>query len=121
MSDSGAIAADASSDAVLKDMRPRQRAREIYFRALLHDKLALTAFIFLAILILATIFAGLIAPHDPERGGLMLRNLPPMTEAEGSRIPYILGTDALGRDQLSRLLHGGRVSLSAGLISVLLS
>ena len=120
MSDTALTVEDASGQ-VLTDLRPRQSSRQIYLRALLHDKLALAALIFLVILILATVFAGVVAPHDPERGGLMLRNQPPMTAAEGSRIPYILGTDALGRDQLSRLLHGGRVSLSAGLVSVLIS
>jgi peptide/nickel transport system permease protein len=108
-------------DAGLPLERARPKSREIYFRALMHDKLALVALIFLIVLILATIFAGFVAPHDPERGGLMLRNKPPMTKAEDGGIPYILGTDALGRDELSRLLYGARVSLSAGFASVLLS
>lgn len=101
--------------------RFRPNARQVYWRALMHDKIAFVALVFLLILIFATIFAGLVAPHDPEQGGLMLRNKPPMTSADDGGIPYILGTDALGRDQLSRLLFGARVSLSAGFASVLLS
>lgn len=125
MSDVGqaahSLAADRSPDAGLPGQRDRPRSREIYLRALLHDKLAFAAAIFLLILVFATVFAGVVAPHDPEQGGLMLRNKPPMTEATESSIPYLMGTDALGRDQLSRLLHGGRVSLSAGFASVILS
>jgi peptide/nickel transport system permease protein len=51
----------------------------------------------------------------------MLRNKPPMTEAVDGGFPYVLGTDALGHDQLSRLLHGARVSLMVGFASVLVS
>jgi peptide/nickel transport system permease protein len=101
--------------------RDRPKARDIYLRALLHDKFALVAAIYLVILIIVTIFAGVVAPHDPEKGGLMLRNKPPMTEATDGGFPHVLGTDALGRDQLSRLIYGARVSLSVGFTSVLLS
>ena len=51
----------------------------------------------------------------------MLRNKPPMTEAADGGFPYMLGTDALGRDQLSRLIYGARISLSVGFASVLIS
>ena len=117
-----ALTADgASADAGLPEQRGRPRTRQIYLRALLHDKLTLAAAIFLLILVLATVFAGVVAPHDPEDGGLMMRNKAPMTEAAEGGFPHVLGTDALGRDQLSRLLYGARVSLSAGFASVILS
>ncbi len=99
----------------------RPRAWQVYLRALLRDKLALTSAVFLIILFLSAIFAGVVSPHDPEAGGLMLRNKPPMTEASDGGFPYVLGTDALGHDQLSRLLHGARVSLMVGFASVLVS
>jgi peptide/nickel transport system permease protein len=123
MSDVGgavALAADGSGT-MLPEQRQRPRSRGIYLRALVQDKLTLLAAIFLLILIVATVFAGIVAPHDPERGGLMMRNKSPMTEAANGGFPHVLGTDALGRDQLSRLLHGGRVSLAAGFASVILS
>jgi peptide/nickel transport system permease protein len=48
--------------------------------------------------------------------------MPPMTmPEEGGSIPHIMGTDALGRDELSRLIFGGRVSLAVGLVSVVVS
>jgi peptide/nickel transport system permease protein len=116
-----ALAADPASDPGLPFLRERPRPREIYLRALVHDKLALIAAIFLLALIVATVLASVVSPHDPEKGGLALRNKPPMTEATDGGFPYVLGTDALGRDQLTRLLYGARVSLSAGFASVLLS
>ncbi len=64
----------------------------------------------LAVFIVTGIFAPLIAPHDPERGGLRERNLPPAWE-EGGSTKFLLGTDHLGRDMLSRVIFGARISL----------
>ena len=64
----------------------------------------------LAVFIITGIFAPLIAPHDPERGGLRERNLPPAWEAGGTN-KFLLGTDHLGRDMLSRVIFGARISL----------
>lgn len=65
----------------------------------------------LVLLVLATIFAGAIAPHNPDAqiSGASLQ--PPSSR-------FLLGTDVYGRDILSRILYGGRISLSIGLISV---
>ncbi len=93
----------------------------IYLRALARDPFALAAAIFMVVLILAAIFAPWVAPYDPERGGLMLRNKPPLTPAVDGGIPYLLGTDPLGRDELTRLIYGARISLAVGFLSVLVS
>jgi dipeptide transport system permease protein len=71
-------------------------------------------------LLLVALFAPLIAPHLPDRtnSGAFLR--PPAWQAGGS-LQYLLGTDAIGRDILSRLIHGARLSLSIGLAVVLIS
>ncbi len=66
---------------------------------------------FLVLFVFTGIFAPLIAPHDPERGGLRDRNLPPAWEAGGSS-EFLLGTDHLGRDMLSRVIFGARISLA---------
>ncbi len=92
-----------------------------YLRALARDPFALAAAIFLVVLILAAVFAPWVAPYDPERGGLMLRNKPPLTPSADGGIPYLLGTDPLGRDELTRLIYGARVSLAVGFLSVLVS
>lgn len=71
-------------------------------------------------LVLVAIFADYLAPHDPTIGNLRYRYRPPMWEAKGSA-EYILGTDHMGRDVLSRLIYGSRISLFVGSIAVLVA
>lgn len=66
------------------------------------------------------VLAPIIAAHHPTQGSLPLQLLPPVW-MEGGRTEYLLGTDLLGRDVLTRLMYGARVSLSISLISILLS
>lgn len=73
----------------------------------------------LAILIGFAIFAPLLAPHDPVKTDIMSNLMPPVWHAGGS-IDHILGTDKLGRDILSRIIYGARLSLSLSLIIILL-
>ena len=117
----GGRRAGVSADADLLTRRPKRPGLTIYARALAADKLAFSSLVFLTILVLAAIFAPLIAPYDIDDGGLMLRNKPPMTEDPNGGFPHVLGTDALGRDLLTRLLYGARISLTVGLASVLIS
>ncbi|WP_213997330.1 ABC transporter permease [Tepidanaerobacter syntrophicus] len=79
------------------------------------NSLALVAFILLILIIAISIFAPFIAPYDPAKGNIVNRLKPPTFErpADGS-FPHILGTDQQGRDVLSRLIYGGRVSMSVG-------
>ena len=64
----------------------------------------------LALFVLAAIFVPLLAPHDPVEQDLMLQYVPPVWD-ERAEPGYLFGTDNLGRDNLSRLLHGARVAL----------
>jgi peptide/nickel transport system permease protein len=64
----------------------------------------------LALFVVTGLFAPLIAPHDPERGDIRSRNVPPSWQ-EGGSAEYLLGTDHLGRDMLSRVIYGARISL----------
>lgn len=66
------------------------------------------------------LLAPFLAPHDPYVQDLSRATAPPVWQAEGSWL-HPFGTDALGRDYLSRLLHGTRVSLIVGLTTTLLS
>jgi peptide/nickel transport system permease protein len=112
----------AASPVEARGIRTSSSNVSLYGRALLRDKLTLLAVAFLVALLFCAVFAPLVAPFDPEAQSLMLRNQPPMTEAEdGTFPPHLLGTDQLGRDLLSRLFFGARVSLAVGLIGALFS
>jgi dipeptide transport system permease protein len=67
------------------------------------------------VLVVVAVFAPLIAPHAPQAQYRDAVLVPPFWE-EGGRAAYLLGTDAVGRDMLSRLLYGARFSLFIGLI-----
>src|SRR5712672_2555959 len=64
------------------------------------------------------IFANVLAPHNPEIGSLAARFRPPFWQTGGST-EYLLGTDQLGRDVLSRLIFGARVSMVVGFTAVI--
>ena len=68
-------------------------------------------------LLLVAVFADRIAPHDPIKSDLGRRLVPPAWEAGGDPA-NLLGTDALGRDVLSRIIHGSRASLVVGFVAV---
>jgi peptide/nickel transport system permease protein len=72
----------------------------------------------LGTVVVAGIGAEWLAPHDPLRGELALRNLPPAW-LTGASPNHLLGTDQLGRDILSRILFGARVSLVLALVALL--
>ena len=64
-------------------------------------------------------FAGpAISPKDPNRQNIILRLQPPMTPDRQGVVQHVLGTDGLGRDVLSRLIYGARVSLLVGFVAV---
>ena len=66
--------------------------------------------VIIALLLVAALFADLIAPHSPELGNLRERYRPPVW-IEGGDATHLLGTDHLGRDVLSRLIYGARISI----------
>ncbi|MBY5932721.1 ABC transporter permease [Tateyamaria omphalii] len=70
----------------------------------------------LSILALAAVFAPWVAPHDPLAQDLFLGRLPPFW-MDGAEPGYWLGTDSLGRDVLSRMIHGARVALMVALVA----
>jgi peptide/nickel transport system permease protein len=71
----------------------------------------------LSILVLAGVFAPLIAPHDFRSGGVRSRHIPPAWTAKGT-MDHILGTDHAGRDVFSRILYGARISLVVAAIAL---
>lgn len=87
-------------------------SRALWLRMRRHRGLMI-GFGMVSTLILLAIFAPLISPHDPYDMVLADRLIPPIWTGEGSWA-YPFGTDHLGRDYLSRLLHGSRISLTIG-------
>lgn len=93
------------------------------FHSFMKSPVTIVASIVTLLMILASVFAPLVAPHDPfdvATLNLMDSELPPAWEAEGD-VRYLLGTDNLGRDVLSSILYGSRVSLLVGFTSIVLS
>lgn len=72
------------------------------------------------IIVVVAIFAPLIAPHDPLKQNLRASKQPPVWQAEGTW-EHPLGTDPLGKDILSRVIYGARVSITVGFFGVLIA
>ncbi|MBN1192014.1 MAG: ABC transporter permease [Dehalococcoidales bacterium] len=81
-----------------------------FFKVFLSRKIVLISFIVIVLLVIVAIFAPLIAPHDPYKQVLSAR-------LEGPSSTYLLGTDYLGRDLLSRMIYGSRTALLVGIIA----
>lgn len=80
---------------------------------------ALSGLGILLLVVLMAILAPIIAPHEPNRTDLAINFRPPLLL--GGTSEYVLGTDHLGRDVLSRLLYGAQVSVMVGIFAVLIS
>lgn len=74
----------------------------------------------LLLIVLTAVFAPLLAPHDPSAQDLFKRLLPPFW-MDGSNPAHLLGTDNLGRDYLSRIIYGARISLLIGVCTAVIS
>tara|TARA_R110002020_G_scaffold16871_42_gene59700 strand:- start:640 stop:1518 length:879 start_codon:yes stop_codon:yes gene_type:complete len=85
----------------------------------LDPRLAVGAVV-IAALILVAVFAPLLAPHNPLEQDLMLSMLPP-SWLPGGEPGYLLGTDSLGRDILSRLIYATRIALTVAFVAALLA
>ncbi len=103
----------------LRVKRPDAAAARGYWRSVLarlrYDYVTLLFLAVIAVVIALAVLAPALAPFDPTKSSMIYRMKPP-----GFR-NFVLGTDDLGRDMLSRLLWGGRTSLMMGLVPVLLA
>jgi ABC-type dipeptide/oligopeptide/nickel transport system permease subunit len=98
-------------------LRLWRRSLADFLRALWQQPLPLIAGLVILAYLLAAIFAPQITTHSPTRGDLRERFVPPFWYAEGS-MEYPLGTDEQGRDLLTRIIYGARVSLTVGVLTV---
>jgi peptide/nickel transport system permease protein len=90
---------------------PPKAFRYLALRRFLRHRLALFGVVIILIIALMAIFAPWIAPHNPNHVDIM-------SAREGPDSDHLLGSDVVGRDVLSRLIYGSRISLSVGLVAV---
>ena len=102
----------------LDTVRTGERSRA--WRKLAKNPLAVVGALILAVVIGAAVAAPWVAPHDPAKQSLIRRFTPPVW-AEGGNANYVLGTDQVGRDILSRMIHGARISLIVGVLAMVVS
>lgn len=74
----------------------------------------------LIVLVIPAAFADFIAPHDPKLGSLSAKLLPPVW-MEGGTTEHLLGTDRVGRDILTRIMYGARVSVVTAVIAIFIA
>ena len=105
---------------VLSKTQEIQSGGSVFWNRILGHQGVLIGVTIVAAVILIALSAPLIAPHDPYHQDLMNRLVPPVWDARGSW-EHIFGTDHLGRDYLSRLIYGARISLLIGIGAALIS
>lgn len=94
--------------------------RQKFANVVLRDKAGLLGMVLFALIVFSALAAPMLAPHDPLQQNLALSRQPPAWQ-DGGSAEYLLGTDNLGRDMLSRILYGSRVSLTVGFFGVLIA
>lgn len=108
-------------EAAVKSSTFEQTSRsKIILRKLLKSKTGLLGLIIVMVILITGILAPFIAPYDPNKIGTSSLLAPPMW-LNGGSAGHILGTDNLGRDILSRIIYGSRISILVGVFSVLVA
>ena len=87
------------------------------WRKFVRHPLGVVGGIILLVVFGSALLAGYLAPHEPNKQRLVARFKPPVW-AQGGSATYLLGTDNVGRDIFSRIIHGSRISLSVGIAAV---
>ena len=112
---SGALASGAGGGG-MADESPFRRNIQLFLTSRLSTRSAAVVLLFIVL----AVAAPLIAPHDPSETDLFLRLQPPGWIAGGDWA-YVLGCDALGRDLLSRIIYGARISIFVGIVVILIA
>jgi peptide/nickel transport system permease protein len=96
------------------------RRRGLTFRRLLRSPGGMVGLVLVLFVVLVAVLAPVLSPHDPAKQNIVHRLKPPFWAEKGS-MEYPLGTDSVGRDILSRVIYGSRVSLFVGLTATFAS
>jgi peptide/nickel transport system permease protein len=112
------VTTSAPAATLLTAPAPRRRSR--WLVRLGKSPVGLLGALLVALVILVAVTAPWLAPHDPAKQNYQARLLPPAWYEDGDPT-YLLGTDSLGRDQLSRILYGAQVSVFVGVMGVAIS
>jgi peptide/nickel transport system permease protein len=91
------------------------------FRRLLRTSKGAVGVVLITVLVASSLFAPIITSHSASKQHLRYRNSPPLTALADGSGRFLLGTDQLGRDMLTRMLYGTRISILIALAAVLLS
>jgi peptide/nickel transport system permease protein len=111
------MSASAAVTATVANTEVRRRPRRV--RDIVRHPLVIASVVVVATMVFVAIAAPWIAPYDPYEQSLETRLGPPVWA--GGSLAHPLGTDQLGRDVLSRLMYGARVSIAIGVMAVLVS
>ncbi len=114
MSESRISALDRQMDAMYTPQTFVQRATSSMVQA----RYPVVAVVFLTLIALCAIFASQLAPKDPNRIEIFVTLKPPLSTNRQGEIEHVLGTDSSGRDVLSRVIFGARISFFVGLAAV---
>ncbi len=113
-SESRVPALDAQLDALYQPQSFTRRA----VASMLQARYPVAALLFLTLIALCAAFAPQLAPKDPNRIEIFDTLKPPLTYDRDGELEYVLGTDSTGRDVLSRVIYGARISFFVGLAAV---
>ncbi|PYM19059.1 MAG: peptide ABC transporter permease [Candidatus Rokuibacteriota bacterium] len=114
-----AVGSAAATLTYAEDVAPSAAGSRAW-RKLARNPAAILGALILLLVVGAALTAPWIAPHDPAKQSLLRRFTPPVWTAGGNPA-YPLGTDQVGRDILSRMIHGARISLLVGVLAVVVS
>jgi peptide/nickel transport system permease protein len=107
------LIAEKNTEAVpVKSSFNKKTKTRLFFRMLVKSRTGLAGFVIILLVVACGIAGGLISPYDPMHTDFSKKLIPPMTDG------HILGTDQLGRDILSRIIAGTKISLIIGVTTV---
>jgi len=115
-----AIGTFAPPDLTVAAAREPVAERSRIWRKFVRNPAGIAGALALLVIVGAAVAAPYVAPHEPARQSLIRRFTPPIW-AKGGHPAHLLGTDQVGRDTLSRMIHGARLSLIVGVSAVVVS